>query len=311
MKKVLITGAAGFVGFNVFKELYYRNIEIIAVIRKKEKNINKFKKYNVKVIECDLRNIASLENKLINEKIDTIYHFAWQGVSGKERQDDEIQLMNLHATLELIDVAHKLKITTFIGAGSIHELEIINEMTQNKIINNRSLMYKSAKLSAHYMGKTKAGNLGIRFFWPIITNTYGAGEKSERLISSIIRKMLNGESIELSSGEQLYDFIYIDDLAKAFYLIGEKGVDGNNYVIGTGHPIPLYNYLKQIEIYVNKVNYPHKYVKLDFGKIVENVIALPKNAFDTNLLTEDTEFIPEISFEEGIRRTIEWEKNSN
>ncbi len=310
MKKVLITGVTSFIGFSVMKELYNRGIDIIAVVRSSSKNMDKLQGYRIKIIECDLESIKTIEDKILGEKIDIIYHFAWQGVYGKECRNEKIQLMNLHATLDLIDVADRLDIPTFIGAGSIHETEAIYEMSENRIIKNRGLMYKSAKLAAHYMGKAKCGYTGIRFFWPIITNAYGEGEISDRLISSAIRKLLCGSTLNVSEGEQLYDFIYIDDVANAFYLIGKKGIDGRNYIIGSGHPQPLYKYLKIVERFVNDmVSYP-QYIRLGFGKKTQYVINLPESSFETRTLTEDTGFYPRTSFEKGIIKTIQWtEKN--
>ena len=73
------------------------------------------------------------------------------------------------------------------------------------------------------MGKAKSGNVGIRFFWPLI-NTYGEGEKSTRLINTTIRKIVLGEEPALSNGNQYYDFVHVEDVAHALYLIAEKGV---------------------------------------------------------------------------------------
>lgn len=93
-------------------------------------------------------------------------------------------------------------------------------------------MYTAAKICIHWMAK--AGAAGIRFFWPVITNAYSEGESSGRLINvTVIRKKLAGESPDLSKGKQLYDFVHVSNVGRAFYLIGLKGVDGTNYTIGS------------------------------------------------------------------------------
>lgn len=305
MRKVIITGATGFIGFNVLKELYANGVDIIAIVRCNSKNINKLSGYNVRIVECDLYDIESLADKILDKDIDAIYHFAWQGVSDDDLKKEKVQLSNIRATLNLIEVAHKLGIKTFIGAGSLHEAEAIEEMSCNKVISNLGFMYKSAKISAHYMGKAKAGAYGIRFFWPIITNTYGEGEKSGRLINTIIRKVLSGQSPDLSEGNQLYDFVHIKDTAKAFRLIGEKGIDGTNYIIGSGNPKPLKQYLQIVGDISNGYRHGEE-IELGFGNIKSNVVFLQRKAFDTKELMEDLGFKPEISFEDGIRKTVEW-----
>lgn len=144
-----------------------------------------------------------------------------------------IQEQNLQSTLDLIDAMHIMKIGCFIGCGSMHEAESLVEMNEDKVISNLGYMYKATKTAAHWIGKAKCGTYGIRFFWPLI-NTYGEEEKSARLVNTIIRKVLNGESPDLSAGNQYYDFVHVSDVARALILIAEKGVDGTNYTIGSG-----------------------------------------------------------------------------
>ena len=310
MKNVVVTGATGFIGFNVLKELYSHGLNIIAIVRPGSSNYNKLDGYNVKIVECSLENISQLSNILYGLDIDTIYHFAWQGVYGSDLKDEKVQLKNVEATLALIDVARELNVKTFIGSGSIHETEAIVEMQDDKIITNMGLMYKSAKIAAHYLAKTKAGNYGIRFFWPLITNTYGVGEVSSRLINTIIRNILSGKSLDVSSADQLYDFVYVEDLAKAFYLIGEKGVDGTNYTIGYGKPRVLRDFFEIVEAYSNESS-EYEYVKLGYGNLRGEAVYLPVDTFDIRKLQQDTGYSPKISFEEGIKKTIEWIKRSS
>lgn len=309
MKKVIVTGASGFIGYNVLKKLLSYNIEVIAIVREHSKNLYKLKDKKITIIECNLDNVSMLPQMIKDRDIDTLYHFAWQGVFGDDLKKESTQIANLTATLTLIDVAAEMGINTFIGAGSLHEQEAIVEMNENKIINNMGIMYKTAKLAAHYMAKSKAGNLGIRFFWPIITNTYGEGENSGRLINTIIRKIFIGEVPLLSEGKQNYDFVHIDDVANAFYLIGEMGVDGSNYIIGSGNTKPLKEYLQLVGDIANYRN--NSNIALGFGRVKNNVIFLSKDSFDTHQLIKDTGFMPHISFEEGIRKTVDWIYDSN
>lgn len=302
MKKVIVTGATGFIGNWVLDELLANKVEVIVIVRRKSKNVKKLQGRVVNVIECNLDEYERLPQLIPDRDIDTIYHFAWQGISDEDIKNEDIQLMNIKATLNLIEVAHKMGISTFVGAGSLHEMESQIEMEQDKVISNLGYMYKSAKIAAHYMGKAKAGDYGIKFFWPIISNTYGEGENSGRLINTVIRKVLKGESPVLSAGKQFYDFVHISDVANAFYLIGEKGIDGTNYMIASGQAKQLREFLSIVGDMVDPS------VELGFGKIQSNVVYLPLETFSINKLREDTGFEPKISFEEGIKRTIDWIK---
>lgn len=306
MHKALVTGATGFIGRFLVRELINQDVEVIAVVREGSKSISSLSNINVRVVECDITNYRSLANKVMDRDIDAVFHIAWQGISDMDARNQDVQLQNLKSTLELIDICHEMGVKTFVGCGSMHEVEGLVEMSEDKVVSNLGFMYKSAKTSAHWMGKAKCGNYGIRFFWPLI-NTYGEEEKSARLINTIIRKVFEGEVPSLSAGNQYYDFVHVSDVARALYLIAEKGVDGTNYTIGSGEAKPLKEFLEVVGNVANEINDSN--IPLGFGQITSNVISLPAEIFDVTKLKEDTGFEISVPFEEGVRRTAAWIKN--
>ena len=162
------------------------------------------------------------------------------------------------------------------------------------------VMYKSAKLAAHYMAKAAVCTQGMEFYWPVITNTFGAGEHTPRLVNTTVRKLLAGESPRFTAGDQLYDFIHVKDAARAFRLIGEKGRNGRDYVLGSGACRPLKEFLQCIGSIVNPQ------VPLLFGEAPFPGVALPPACFDTESIAQDTGFRCEISFAEGIAQLKQW-----
>ena len=306
MKKAIVTGATGFIGKFLVRELVKQNIEVIAVVRKGTKNINTINTLPVKIVECNIADYCMLPDIIADRDIDTVFHIAWQGVSDQDARNETIQMQNLQSTLDLIDAMHAMEIDCFIGCGSMHEAESLVEMREDKVISNLGYMYKAAKTAAHWMGKAKCGAYGIRFFWPLI-NTYGEEEKSTRLVNTIIRKDLRGESPDLSAGNQYYDFVHISDVSRALILIAEKGVDGTNYTIGSGDAKPLKEFLKIVGQIANDLRGGDP-IELGFGKITSNVIFLPISTFDVTKLYEDTGFKTLVPFKEGIERTARWIK---
>ena len=308
MKKVIVTGATGFIGRFLVRELVNQNVEVIAVVRKNSVSISSINNLPIKVVECDICNYNCLSSIIKERDIDTLFHTAWQGVSDRFAGDSTVQIKNLLATLDLIDEMQKMSIGCFVGCGSMHEVESFIEMKQDKVITNLGYMYKASKVAAHWMAKAKCGNYGIRFFWPLI-NTYGEEEKSARLINTVIRKIYKGESPEVSKGDQLYDFVHVSDVAKALCLIAEKGIDGSNYVIGSGEPRPIKEFLNTTAIIANKINGGTS-IPVGFGKYNGDVISLPISTFDISKIQKDTGFIPQLSFEEGITTTALWIKEN-
>lgn len=306
MKKAIVTGATGFIGKFLVRELVKQNVEVIAVVRRGTKNLNTINALPVKIVECNIADYHMLPDMIADRDIDVVFHIAWQGVSDLDARNEAIQMQNLQSTLDLIDAMYIMRIGCFIGCGSMHEAESLVEMNEDKVISNLGYMYKATKTAAHWIGKAKCGTYGIRFFWPLI-NTYGEEERSARLVNTIIRKVLHGESPDLSAGNQYYDFVHVSDVARALILIAEKGVDGTNYTIGSGDAKPLKEFLKIVGQVANDLH-DGEPVELGFGKITSNVISLPITTFDVTKLYKDTGFKPLIPFRKGIERTARWIK---
>ena len=307
MKKAIVTGSTGFIGRFVVRELVKQNVVVYAMVWP-EASQESVLPPGVKPFVCSLSDIKTLPRLIDDRDIDAVFHIAWQGVSDSDAKCQEVQIQNLVSTLDLIEAMHEMGIGTIIGCGSLHEEEALVEMKQDKVVNNLGLYYKAAKTAAHWMGKAKAGSYGIRFFWPLI-NTYGEEERSARLVNSIIRKIFRGESPELSTGDQYYDFVHVSDVAHALYLIADKGVDGTNYTIGSGNAKPLKEFLQIVGQVANEMNGSN--IALGFGKHTSNVISLPKEVFDISNLKRDTGFEISVPFEEGIKRTALWIKQED
>lgn len=303
MKKAIVTGATGFIGRYLVKELLERGVEVYAIIRKDSLNY-RYLPEGTFTVECNLNDFGMLPRLIKDRQIEVVFHTAWQGVSGADARNQRAQILNIESTLDLIDAAHEMGVGTFVGCGSIHEAEGLIEMAQDSTVNNLGYFYKGAKLAAHWMGKAKAGYYGIRFFWPLI-NTYGEEERSVRLINSVIRSIFRGESPDLSLGDQYYDFVHVKDVAHALYLIAERGIDGTNYTIGSGEAKKLRDFLTLVGEVANSVNGGTN-IPLGFGKITSNVTYLPLETFDVTKLVQDTGFKISVPFEQGIKQTAQW-----
>ncbi len=300
MKRAIVSGAAGFIGSYLVKELIDNNYEVLAIIRENSTNLQSLiENPNLKIISYDLNDLAKTD--FISEKpYDYFFHMAWDGVSGNLQSDYNVQIGNIQTSLLAMDIAKMMGCRRFIGAGSIQEIECNIAMSGNEEVNFQGNSYKIAKLASHYYSKLYASKIGIDFLWPLLTNTFGVGEVSARLINSIIKQLISGIEPALTQGNQLYDFIYITDAVRAYRYIAEYGISYRNYVIGSGNVAPLRDYLSELRDIVN----PN--LSLGFGKYQYKGIDLSKDDLYNDFLIMDTGFKPEISFAEGIRKTTEW-----
>ncbi len=292
MRSAIVTGASGFVGKAVVDVLRSNGIEVFTVTHSDGTDKDDHS------IVLDMDNYDKLPEYFDKAVPEVFYHFAWQGTSGKSRGDEKIQLKNVAGTCSAVRAAAKIGCTRFVFASSIMEYEV-RDAIEAMINPNISDIYSSAKLAADYMARIIAVDLRIEYISSLISNIYGPGEKSVRLINSSIRKLLNGESISLSPCNQLYDFIYITDAANMFYLIGNNGIPGKIYYIGNTEVRPLRDFM----IEMRDIIAPG--AELGFGETPSNGVSLTYEEFDKESVYSDTGFKPTVSFADGIRLTKE------
>ena len=294
-----ITGAFGFVGQWIVDEFVNNDIDVVALVRSSRDLPDRWKS-KVQVIECSLEQLSNInENEFGDRPIDLFFHFAWEGTAGNSRADIPLQLNNVQYTCDAVRLASKLNCRRFVNAGSIMEYEAMKYIPMDSITPGLSNIYSVAKMTADFMAKTVATNVGIEYVNVIISNIYGSGEKSARFLNTVLRKMIHNEDIPLTHGEQMYDFIYASDAAKAIYLAGLCGKNNSTYYIGSGQQKKLKEFVMQMKQITNSES------RLLFGEVPFNGAMLTYKEFDTEKVRMEIGFEPYISFEEGIKRTLE------
>lgn len=299
--RAIVTGANGFVGSNLIKKLVENNIEVLALdISFNPSRLEDNDK--IKKVELSIADINNLKDFVEVEYYDLFYHFAWIGSAGPLRMDEKIQVQNAMWTVDCLRIAKDIGCKKFICAGSIMEYEVHEVTYAQGSKPGPAYIYGVGKVLAHELCKPIANAIGIDLIWTYITNAYGVGEKSPRFINTTLRKIIHNEPLEFTAGTQNYDFIYIDDVANAFYLIGLKGKANKGYMIGSGNARPL----KEFIIEMCDANAGNN--KPLFGNIPFTGVNVSIDTFSIDELINDCGFKPIVSFAEGTKKTIEWLK---
>lgn len=296
--KAIVTGANGFIGKQLIGELLKRGHRVVAIdIRFDEILINNS---NVECIDIKNTPVCDLNTKIPDDKYDCFFHLAWAGTSGPSRSDYEMQLNNVKLACQYVELCAKIGCKKFIYASSINEMETYEYLQSDNAEPSGGYIYGAGKLAAHLMAETVAKINNVGFIPVIITNIYGIGEKSARMIYTSLVKLIKGERCSFTEGLQTYDFIYITDAINSIVEISQKGKTFNRYYIGSGNPRPLRDFL----LIMRDIVSPN--AELGLGDIPFSGKNISYNQFDLKKVERDTGYINQISFENGIRMTSEW-----
>lgn len=297
--KAIVTGATGFVGRWLVNELLSQGDEVTIIVRDREQVPREWST-RVHIAEGSLKQLRRLEAQdFFSSRADIFFHFAWDGTSGAKRADVCLQLQNVQSACDAVELAKRLQCRRFVNAGSIMEYEAVQYVPADGSAPGMGNIYSTAKLTADFMAKTTAAQAGIDYINAIISNIYGAGERSARFLNTTLRKMMNHEPVPLTHGEQLYDFIYASDAAKAIVFAGKKGEKNASYYIGNARQYPLKEFVLQMKEVTGSQS------QLLFGEVPFAGAMLSYREFDTGKLAQ-MGFWPDIDFAQGIRLTKEW-----
>jgi len=304
MKKAIITGPTGAIGIALINKLISENVEVVAVCRAGSKRINRIPVNPlVKLIECSLPELEKLP-ELLDGKYDVFYHFGWDGTFGNSRNNMHGQNLNVKYTLDAVEVASILGCHTFIGAGSQAEYGRFEGKLNATTPVNPENGYGIAKLCAGQMSRILCEQKNMKHIWTRILSVYGPFDGEATMVMSTIGKLLNHEKPKFTKGEQEWDYLYSEDAARAMFLLGDKGVNGKIYCIGGGTARPLSEYIEVIRDSIDAN------AELGLGDVPYGDNQVMYLCADIAELKEDTGFYPHYSFEEGIKKTIEWYKQN-
>lgn len=326
-KSVVITGATGVIGMALVEKCIEEGIKVYVLVNPSSSRIGQLDGLVIRenlfgdacyldspederltIIKCGLDDFADATPESLGipaGQADCFYHLAWGGTYGDARNDVKFQEKNVQYTLDAVRLANRLGCSCFIGVGSQAEYGRVESVKlSSDTPTNPENEYGKAKLKAGISSRSLCKELGIRHIWTRVLSIYGPFDGPNTLITSTIGKIINGERPALTAGEQVWDYLYSKDAAKALLMLGESGLDGQVYPIGSGKTRLLKEYLEVLRDNINPS------VELGLGDIPYFDKQVMYLCADISNLEKDTGFTPSYEFEEGIRETISWFKST-
>lgn len=299
MRRVFVTGATGFIGSYLVRQLLGRNIEVAVLVRP----------------ESDLWRIADIQDQLTifiwnglsvdsfsgtfrEFAPDTVFQLGWAGVGNTHRNDVLQQFDNVRFAVELAQLSADCGVQCWIGAGSQAEYGPCDRPISESMLPQPTTLYGAAKLSAMLMTERIAALHEMRHVWVRIFSTYGPLDNDGWMIPGLISKLFKRERPALTAGEQLWDYLHVDDAARAFLQLAESKACGV-FNLGSGEALPLRKIIETIRDFIDPT------LPLGFGEVPYRPDQVMRLQADITRIESTTEWRPLIPLIIGLQALVE------
>ena len=295
MRKVIITGAGGFIGRNLSLALLKKGTDVYG-IDISENGFEELKKYsNFFPIVASQENLDSLD-VLKGKNIEMFIHLGWGGsLLSTDLNNLSLQLLNIEMSMSYLKKIVELGIKKVIFGSTSYQYMVDND---TDILCN---YYGIAKKTTEDLFIKYCYEHNVECNIAILTNTFGWGDYSQKAVNSILIKMINNESLSLVEGNYENDWVYIEDTIEGLISIAERGKNLSRYYIGHEN---ITTFKSKILEMAKITNYTKK---LSFGEYLENC-HVDYSLLNANKLFEDTGFRCHVDFKKSIELTIFWLK---
>ncbi len=298
MKKAVVTGGAGFIGSHMVDLLLENDYKVIVIDNfssGRAANLNHLENHpNLYVEEMDIRNL-SLKNSLFKNS-EYVFHFAGIGdiVPSIEQPIDYMDI-NVQGTVKVLEAAKEARVKKLVYAASSSCYGLAKTPTDEKATIDTQYPYALSK----YFGEQACLHWAKVYNLPVnsirIFNAYGTRSRTSGAYGAVFgvflkQKLANKPFTVVGDGTQKRDFVFVTDVAKAFYLAAISNTYGQIYNLGAGNP--------------QSVNYLVELLKGD-------VVYLPKRPgepdctwADISKIQKEINWSPQISFEQGVEKIL-------
>ena len=304
VSKVLVTGASGFIGSNLTRNLIKTEDEVNILVRKKS---NLWRINNI-LSECnihtvDLSDFEEVKNLISKVKPKIVYHCAIYGVYPNQKNVSQMDQTNVTGTSNLLKLLHEnSELERLVNLGSVFEYgyksSSIKETDSTQPFDSYSTTKVSqTKLVEYYSRHKKLPAVTLRIFTP-----YGIFEEPGRLISDVMVATVKKKPLKIFSRKAKRDFVYIDDVIHALIKASKKpGIEGEIFNIGSGNATSVE---ELVNLVCNITN-----TNLEVSWADENQRKHDKagtNGFADLQKVKKIDWKPEVSLKDGLSRTYDW-----
>ncbi len=292
MTRVLLTGATGFVGRHVLAPLAARGFDVHAVARTPPGSTDAVTWHQVDLL--DRRATAEVLREL---EPSHLLHLAWYAEHGKFWTAPE-NLDWVAASLDLLRSFHACGGQRAVVAGTCAEYDWSTDCCDGQTPLRPATLYGISKNALREVADAYARSVGMSFAWGRIFFTYGPGEQPTRVVAAVAQAFVAGEEVQCSPGEQIRDFLYVEDLASAFAALLDSAVVGA-LDLGSGDAITVRDILLRLERLAGSTDLVQFSEALRRDEPHRIVAACGR-------LRDEVEWQPTFGLDAGLTSTLEW-----
>jgi dTDP-glucose 4,6-dehydratase len=329
MKHVMVTGGAGFVGSNFIHWLQREepeaevvNVDALTYAGTRANLDDLPDQSRHSFIQADINDRTMIENLLVEHEIDTVVHFAAETHVDRSIAGPQAFIhTNVAGTLALLETIRRVwqspdgrwidgvrfhHISTDEVFGSLDPFETpFNEKTS---YNPRS-PYAASKAAADHLVRSFGHTYGLPYTLTNCSNNYGPRQYPEKLVPLVILNALTGFPLPIyGDGQQIRDWLYVDDHCQAIMTVLRQGQIGETYHVGSKVGITNLELVRRICELLDEFRPESTFVPHD--QLIQFVTDRPghdqRYLMDTDKINSQLGWKPQISLEDGLHRTIDW-----
>ena len=323
MRNILVTGGAGFIGshlvrllVNKYPDYHIVNMDVLTYAGNLENLKDIEDKENYTFVKCDICDVEKVNQVFKKHQIDSVIHLAAESHVDRSINDPfSFAQTNVMGTLSLLQTAKKTWNGNFTNKLFYHVStdEVYGSLGEEGFFTEETAYdphspYSASKASSDHFVRAFADTYGLPTVISNCSNNYGSYQFPEKLIPLFINNIVNNKPLPLyGKGENVRDWLFVDDHARAIDVIFHKGKQGETYNIGG------FNEWKNIDLIKVMIKTVDKLLGREEGtsdKLITYVTDRAghdlRYAIDSTKLKKELGWEPSLQFEEGIEKTVAW-----
>ena len=298
MSRVLLTGAAGFIGSHVARLLVAEGHDVFAIVAPESDRWRLADiEHDIVIIDADLRALQTVRGRLREVRPEICVHLAWRGWSGKANPDDNIS--SLGVSLELLRMMPELSCGRFVAVGTCFEYAPTAERLTEATPLCPHELYGTCKKALFEVAEQFSMMTGVSIVTPRVFYSYGPFEDIRRLVPSVACALLDGRVAEVTPGAQIRDYLHVEDVASAVWKVAASQLVGAVNV-ASAEPVTVGDIADRVGRLIGRPDL------VRFGAIPYRPGEPAQLLGDATRLREEVGWAPRFDLDHGLAATVRW-----